>query len=69
MEETTLKNNFKKYVKIRSKIDSNNSFEIYKKWEDLINLLSKDEKETIELLKTSFNTHLVKFKIEQLTNF
>ena len=53
MEGKTLKSKFERYVEARSKIDSNDSFAIYKKWDELIKLLSKDENETIELLKTS----------------
>lgn len=39
------------------------------RFNELMQIQNEINKYEIELLKTSFNTHLVKFKIEQLTNF
>lgn len=53
MKGITLKSKFRRYIEVRSKIDSNDSFAIYEKWDELIQLLSENENQTIELLKTS----------------
>jgi hypothetical protein len=49
----TLRNRFITYTENRIKIDSNDSFATYEKWDQLIEMLSEDESETIKLLKTS----------------
>lgn len=53
MNSNNLKSSLQIYIEERKIIDTNSSIEIYKKWSELTELLSKDLSETIVLLESS----------------
>ena len=53
MKISNLKIRFKKYITERKAIHLNDSFATYKKWEELIKLLSENENDTINLIQNS----------------
>jgi len=53
MDDKSLKFQLTKYIGERKSLHENDSFAIYKKWEELIELLSEHENETINLIQNS----------------
>lgn len=59
MTKETLPDLFESYVKERKKIHENDTFSLYKKWEELTHLLSKDETETVNLIQNATQEEII----------